>query len=664
MANQLANSSSLYLRQHADNPVNWWPWGKEAIEEAQRQDKPILVSVGYSSCHWCHVMAHECFEDPYIAGIMNQHFICIKVDREERPDVDQIYMDAVTMITQRGGWPLHAFCLPDGRPFFGGTYFPPDDRGNGMIPWPQLLMRISEAYRKDRAGLLENAESVIKNIAHLSGAPGGEADWSPQELLVASQQLIGYHDDKLGGFGQAPKFPPCHSLNFLQNLRGSATIENRPDLASHIDRVSLKTLRAMANGGLYDHIGGGFYRYVVDATWTIPHFEKMLYDNAQLLQVFARACLRYDDDRFRAVLRGTLGWLEQEMRVPGGYAASIDADSPGGEGSYYVWTMDDLQDILGDRAGAFAKAYGVTEDGNFEAGTTHLCWQDEKADDWTPFAEDRTRLLGIRCRREAPGRDPKILLSWNSLLLKGMIEAGFALEDDRLLARCIVFANELWKGFADSDGNLKRLRYPDQPAEGEGFLDDYAFFAEALLALAARIDLIEPGASATCIAKAKLLADKARDQFGEESSPGFYYTPETFESPLPRKKEWYDNATPTGNSALLHVFLQLGTVLAEPEYLKAFESLRKAYSGLAERIPNGIGHALSALTAEAIGLPVLRAKAPGCPEGLWKAIRERGGRQLFVLIEKNDNPEADWELCVGPQCFEKSKDPFALLEKT
>ena len=347
MPNRLTLENSLYLQQHADNPVDWYTWGDDAFKAAESSGKPLLVSIGYSSCHWCHVMAHECFEDEYIASIMNKHFVCVKVDREERPDVDQIYMEAVQMIQQQGGWPLNVFCLPDGRPFFGGTYFPPEDRGQGLIPWPQICMRISDFYKRSRSELVENAEAIEKNILSAAqessvGLESGEL--TADHLTEAVLGICGNHDDRYGGFGDAPKFPPSMTLNFLCAIRPNVDSE----LAARIDVVTHTTLRAMAHGGIFDQVGGGFARYSVDAHWLIPHFEKMLYDNALLIDAYTRGWLDTREPLYAAVVEETIDWLEREMSAPeGAFYAALDADSEGKEGVYYVWTPEEVDTVLG-----------------------------------------------------------------------------------------------------------------------------------------------------------------------------------------------------------------------------------------------------------------------------------------------------------------------------
>jgi uncharacterized protein YyaL (SSP411 family) len=372
MPNQLHLQKSLYLRQHADNPVDWLPWGAEAFARAKKEDKPILVSIGYAACHWCHVMAHESFEDESIAKLMNTHFVCIKVDREEHPEVDSVYMEAVQMMNGQGGWPLNVFCLPDGRPFAGGTYFPPDEtRGHALVPWPQLLMRVADYFQRQREDLTENATAVLGNL-RAGNAPHkatGEA-LHPEDVLKAAAKLLASQDKDYGGFGSEPKFPPAMALDFLLVLRGTAAVEEGDTaLGREIDQCINRTLTAMAHGGIYDQFGGGFSRYSVDRHWLIPHFEKMLYDNALLIGCYSRGWQRYNKPLYKAVVEETLDWLQRELQLPdGSFAAALDADAKGGEGSTYTWTPEEVEQVIGKEAAAqICEAYGISETGNFEA---------------------------------------------------------------------------------------------------------------------------------------------------------------------------------------------------------------------------------------------------------------------------------------------------------
>lgn len=429
MPNRLSKENSLYLKQHANNPVDWWPWGPEAFEEAKRLNKPVLVSIGYSACHWCHVMAHESFEDPFIADLMNRNFICIKVDREERPDIDQIYMEAVQMITGHGGWPLNAFCFSDGRPFFGGTYFPPEDRGFGIIPWPQLLVRIVDFFKKNPHELEENANNILKNMA-ISNIPyAAEIQFSNDTLFLSAEKICHAHDDKWGGFGDAPKFPPSMTLDFLLATRNYSHCKKT--LVHRIDSIITTTLTKMALGGIYDQVGGGFARYSVDVEWRIPHFEKMLYDNALLIDIYTKAWVQHHNPLFKNIIEETIQWLLREMSVKDtpAFASSLAADSEGKEGKYYIWPFEEIKNILGyERMNAFCSAYGVSTQGNFEKGFNHLTWIKDTDKDRSLFASDRQKLLKARQKRLPPQRDDKILTAWNSLTASALVEAGFYLR--------------------------------------------------------------------------------------------------------------------------------------------------------------------------------------------------------------------------------------------
>lgn len=534
MSNRLANEKSLYLRQHANNPVDWWPWCEEAWAEARRLDKPVLVSIGYSSCHWCHVMARESFNNDFIASLMNRHFVCIKVDREERPDIDQLFMESVQMITGQGGWPLNAFCLPDGRPFFGGTYFPPEDRNLNLVPWPQLIMRIADHYRKAPEELEDNARSVFGNL-HFSNAPlGGKerGNLNNRDLITAAENLCSQYDLQNGGFGGAPKFPPAMSLNFLDAVRSSAAAEARPDLCAALDAVQGGTLTAMARGGIFDQIGGGFARYSVDAHWEIPHFEKMLYDNALLIGAFLRGYLRTRDPLYLSVIEETVGWLDREMHagdVPGYYAA-LDAETDGKEGIYYLWSPAQVEQVLGKAdAERFCAAYGIGQEGNFgKTGLSNPIWHGKEQSLRDALAPMRAKLLATRKQRTRPGRDNKILTGWNALLAAALAEAGWWLGKDAWLQKARTLVDWLWDTMAapQPDGSVKlhAVYYEDGGARVDAFLDDYAALAEACFTLAGKVDALEANAHPLYIERANALLRTAQRRFADPSAPGWFFT--------------------------------------------------------------------------------------------------------------------------------------------
>ncbi len=483
VVNRLGDETSPYLLQHAGNPVDWYPWGDEPFDRARSEDRPVLLSVGYSACHWCHVMAHESFEDATIAALMNQLFVNIKVDREERPDIDSIYMQAVIAISGHGGWPMTVFLTPDREPFFGGTYFPPADR-HGMRGFPYVLNAAAAVYRDRRSEVTEAATQLRRALAVPVLLPGSV---DAADLDAAAAQLVAQTDQRNGGFGAAPKFPHPAALDLL--LRRHVATSDRRALDA-----ALLTLDRMSRGGIHDQVGGGFHRYAVDATWSVPHFEKMLYDNAQLARVYLHAHQLTGEERWRRVVEDTLDHALRELRLPGGgFASSQDADSPGGEGSFFVWTPGQLREALGaDGGGLAARFFGVTETGNFEGGTTVLSQPfptDRVARDLgveTAALQDRVdsiraRLLAARSRRHAPGRDDKVLTSWNALMISALAEAGAALgRTDYLDAatRCADFVlSEL-----RPDGVLLRT-WKDGRAKITGFLDDAAFLADALITL-------------------------------------------------------------------------------------------------------------------------------------------------------------------------------------
>jgi len=656
MPNRLQNENSLYLRQHAENPVDWFPWGPEAFAKAREEDKPVLVSIGYASCHWCHVMAHESFEDAYIAKLMNNHFVCIKVDREERPEVDQIYMDAVQMLNGHGGWPLNVFCLPDGRPFAGGTYFPPDERrGHNIVPWPQLLMRVSDFYLRQRGDLEENARAIIGNLKatndpfKVSGDRVGKGDF-----LMAAQPILDNLDEEFGGFGSAPKFPPSMTLDFLLAMRSSATVESRyPDVAEKIDRAVNLTLTGMAHGGLFDQIGGGFSRYSVDRHWLIPHFEKMLYDNALLIDIYARAHQRYPKEVYRAVVAETIAWLDREMLAGGGcYYASLDADTDGEEGKTYLWNPAEVVEILGQEEGRrFCAAYGISKEGNFEnTGLSNPALLESDPEVRDSLRPAREKLLEARNGRPQPGRDNKCLLAWNALLVRGLSRAAFAFGEPAWMEKACRVADWIWRDLRKEGDRLFSVAYDGEPS-GNGKLDDYAYTAEAFLALAAVIDWIEPGQAPVWIERAESLVESVRKHFRDPEAPGFYYISDDHEQLVHRKKEWFDNALPSGNSSMLQCLVALDALTGRADYAEEIDNMRLAYPGIIHSAPSAASHALSALVSQAVGIAVIKARPGADLEGLRAALAARPWRPVFLQVDTSGQLPAAFQLCVGTECL-------------
>ena len=652
MKNSLSNEASLYLRQHADNPVNWFSWCNEAFELAKVKDKPILISIGYSSCHWCHVMAHECFEDPYIAEIMNQHFICIKVDREERPDVDQVYMEAVQMIIQRGGWPLNVFCLPDGRPFFGGTYFPPEDKGNGLVPWPQLLVRISDFYQKSRDELTENAEAIRNNLLAKSASSIENKDFDLANLNLAVQGICGNHDDQYGGFGQAPKFPQAMVLNFLMSMRDHR--ETSLEVRKRIDLVTGLTLKAMAHGGLYDQIGGGFSRYSVDAHWLVPHFEKMLYDNALLLESYVKGYLLEKDSLYKSVIEETVAWLDNDLLLDCGmYASALDADVEGEEGKSYVWNLETIEQILGPSLGKeFSLAYGVTQKGNFEDDLSVLALQDGDYQVRDNFKNARNTLLKFREEnRTLPTRDDKVSTAWNCLLAIALAEAGFYFGRKDWVKKASQIVDFIGSNLIVTEEgifSLSSVYYEDSDKRVPGFLHDYAYYAQALLAVAGKVDWLEAGSSLGYIEKAKICFAHIKSHFSDTAATGFYYTAENAEAPIVRRKEWFDNATPSGNAMVLHVLSGLYALSGESEYETIFSREQSFYSQGAKEHASAIACSLEAI-AQHDSIAVIKTNNQDTIESLREILFKHSWRRLFVLFD----PEIDFQLCIGKTCYPK-----------
>ncbi len=557
--NRLANETSPYLLQHADNPVDWYPWGEEALERARTEDKPILLSIGYAACHWCHVMAHESFEDEETAALMNERFVNVKVDREERPDLDSVYMDAVVALTGHGGWPMTVFLLADGEPFLGGTYFPPEPR-QGLPAFRELLLAVSAAYRDRRDDVARQATALVDALQQ-SAALSPSAEPLTESLLgEAVRGLRRQFDPEWGGFGGAPKFPPASTLEFL--LRAYERNHDEDALA-----MATRTLEGMAAGGMYDLLGGGFHRYSVDERWLVPHFEKMLYDNALLIPAYLHAWLLTGEERYRAVAEETLEYLLRELRLPnGGFASAQDADTEGVEGLTFTWTAEE---------GAPPNLLQP-----FEHGRSILRGQLDP--------ELKLRLFEQRERRPKPLRDDKAIAAWNGLALAALAEAGRRLERPELVQAGRELAEFLLGPLSDGDGRLQRSWRAGQ-AKNPGYLEDYAGVANGLYELHVATGELR------WLEQAHRLARLAIELFADEERGGFFLSPSDGERLVARKKELEDHPTPSGNSMLAFVLLRLGRIFGEEELERRAAGVLRLVRDTLPRAPGAFGHALCAL---------------------------------------------------------------------
>jgi len=572
--NRLAEEASAYLRQHMHNPVDWYPWGREALDRAAAEDKPLFVSIGYSACHWCHVMEHESFEDPATAAVMNELFVCIKVDREERPDVDQIYMDAVTRLVGHGGWPLSVFCKPGGEPFYGGTYFPPEPR-HGMPAFRQLLAGIADAY-DNRRDEVEVAVGQIIRALDTTAVSGAGNPPGAKTVTEAARALLRAADRTHGGFGAAPKFPTPTYLDLLLAAADVLPDDEAKDALSHV----ALSCREMARGGVYDHIGGGFHRYAVDAHWGVPHFEKMLYDQGQLLRVYAETWRRTGrcEEALIWPIRETVDFLRREMTAPdGGYYASLDADSEGEEGKFYVWKPDEVARVLGEeRAAAFDAAYGVTAAGNFEGAATVL--HETTEDPRSRFAEEREALRQTRSARIAPGTDRKRLAAWNGMLISGLARAGSLLEDDEMLDDAVAAADFVLEKLIDDAGRLLRT-YDFGRARVPAFLDDHAGMLEACL------DLQRAGAGERFFAAALRFADDIATRFCDEAASDLFLTPSDGERLVVRPRSDHDGATPHSAGLAAMGLLRAGAIAGRSDLRNLADRVLATYAARLERSP-------------------------------------------------------------------------------
>jgi uncharacterized protein YyaL (SSP411 family) len=586
MPNQLAAESSPYLLQHADNPVDWYPWGPEALALAAERDVPILISIGYSSCHWCHVMAHESFEDAETAAYMNAHFVNVKVDREERPDIDAIYMEAAQAMSGHGGWPLTAFLTPSQVPFFAGTYFPPDPRPN-MPSFMQLMESIDQAWHESRDEIDSRSEQLIDSLSITSKLRAPDDPISDEHTEKALGSLRGAYDAQLGGFGGAPKFPPHSVLEFLLGRDDAADRE-----------LALETLRKMAAGGIHDQIGGGFSRYSVDARWHIPHFEKMLYDNALLARTYLHAWQLTGDVQFQEVCRDTLDWMLAEMLGPeGGFASALDADSIDAdghleEGAFYAWEIDELREVIESAApghiGDLFLYWGVIDHGEFEGKNVLFVNAPERRPSDDVLEEVRRALWQRRELRPRPARDDKRIASWNALALAALAEAGAVLGEQRYSDAAVGCAEFLERELKTEGGRLRRS-WMDQRPGPAGYLEDHAYCAAAFLTL------YEYSGDERWFTRAKELADIAIDHFEDAELGGFFSTADDHESLIVRRKDIEDNPIPSGNSAIALALLRLAALTGEQRYRDSATRTLQQVQRIAGRLALGFGHALSAI---------------------------------------------------------------------
>jgi len=622
--NHLASETSPYLLQHAQNPVAWYPWGPEALARAAAEDKPILLSIGYAACHWCHVMERESFENEAIAAQMNESFVCIKVDREERPDLDEIYMAATVALSGSGGWPMTVFLTPEQKPFFAGTYFPPTDK-YGRPGLPTLLENIKDLWQKDRKTLLEQAAELSQHVAEQArvSAPlaiGREA------LRSAARQLHGSYDSRYGGFGKAPKFPPCAGLSLL--LRH---YRNVPD-ASLLEMI-IGTLDGMKNGGMYDQLGGGFARYSTDERWLVPHFEKMLYDNAQLASVYLDAYQVTSDPEYARVARETLDYVIREMQEPNGaYFSATDADSEGVEGKFFVWALDEVLEILGPEAGEhFAAYYDVTAKGNWEEQNVlntprPLARVAEELGMPEPvlraeLERSRKQLYQARQKRVAPLLDDKILSSWNGLMLSAMAAGYRVLGHRHYLDSAERAANSLLSRMARPDGGIFHTARGAR-AHVRGFLEDYAFMCDGLVAL------YEAGSSARYLREAERLAQRLLTDFDDEASGAFFNTAKDGETLIARPREGYDNAIPSANAVAARALAKLACHLDRDDYRERAARALRAYGKLVERSPRSFATSLGVVDFLLQSpLEIVLAGVPG--EAGYEALRKALGQRYL-----------------------------------
>lgn len=591
-ANALVHESSPYLLQHAYNPVNWMPWGPEAFEKARSEDKPIFLSVGYSACHWCHVMERESFENDTIAAFLNEHYISIKVDREERPDVDQIYMSAVQLITRRGGWPMSVFITPEGAPFYGGTYWPPQSR-MGMPGFLDILKKLQDYWANRRHEVENSASQLVQAIDDLAAPIFERIELGPETITKATEELVSSADRRLGGFGGAPKFP--HPMDIRVLLRGWKRTGNSLAL-----EMALLTLNKMAHGGIYDQLGGGFHRYSTDAHWLVPHFEKMLYDNALLVPAYLEAYQITQDEAYAETVRETLEYVLREMTDPaGGFYSAQDADSEGVEGKFFVWTEREIIEILGETEGTlFNRCYDVTPGGNWEGHSIlnrPKTWTELSALEGIEVDELNTRLnasrqklLEVREKRIAPGRDDKILVSWNGMMITAFAQAALVLNESRYRDAATKACDFLLNNVTNEQGELFHS-YQNGQARFTAYSDDYACLIDGL------VETAQASGRWDLLTQAQQLADNAITRFFDNTDGGFFYTANDHEKLITRTKDSQDNATPSGNGMMATALLKLGRLTSRTDLEDKAVATLNYLSGLLAEHPRAAGQAVMAL---------------------------------------------------------------------
>ena len=626
MANRLASATSPYLLQHKDNPVDWWEWTPEVFKEARRRDVPVLLSVGYAACHWCHVMAHESFEDAETAEYLNEHFVPVKVDREERPDIDAIYMEATQAMTGHGGWPMTCVLTGDGAPFFAGTYFPLQPK-LGMPAFRQVLEAVVEAWQKRRDEIDRVGADIASHLGQVTQLPQHTVDDIGAHAVQALEKSF---DTTHAGFGGAPKFPPSMVCEFL--LRRARRVEDPAAL-----RMAERTLEAMARGGVYDQLVGGFARYSVDARWDVPHFEKMLYDNALLLGVYVHWWAQTGSELARRVVLETADFMCQELATPqGGFASALDADSEGEEGVFYVWSPAGLVEALGEDDGRFAaETFGVSTDGNFERGTSTLRLDtDPTGPDADRYRDVRDRLAAARAQRVRPARDDKVVAAWNGLAVAALAEAGVVLDAAHLVAAARTAARLLVDVHLTGDGRLRRVSRDGVAGEPAGVLEDYACVAHGFLTL------FGATGEAEWFTRAHDLVEQVLTHFADGSG-GYFDTADDAEALLKRPQDPADNASPSGQSMVLTVLTTLTGLTGDARYETAAAALAGRLSGLAERAPRFAGQTLAALEARADGP---RQVAVVGPEGAERAALVAAAHRLRhpgQVIAVGDGAQAD-----------------------